>query len=471
MSHQIVQKNARSPFVTLKKLLFLSALFVIGTVFLSACNQAEESSNVQSQAPQTAQTKAEGSQGVSNSSADAESKAAPEAEPEPVTIKVGYRYLNEEEVQRYIIDPVSKQYPWITVEAEFYTFGGIKDLVVSGEIPDVFITNNVNGIPPFEENGLLTSIEDLIKKHNMDLSRFEPETLAAVKEATSREDLVGLPYTRHFSALYYNKEIFDRFGVDYPADGLTWDEVTELAKQVTRFDEGVQYRGLEPNVPERMASQLSLPFVDPETNQSVLNTEPWQKIFNQMLEIYSIPGNEEVTFKGDGQQLFTKERRLAMFPELNIITAEDMSSDPDFWDMASYPVFPEAPNRETGPDLHVLLVSSVSKHKDDAFRVISAVVSDEVQVDMARYGKLNVMADSSLKAAFAENLDYMADKNIQGVFRNMPAEPYPATLYDREAITILTQEIKQVVAGDKDVNTALRDANERLNQAIASYKE
>lgn len=305
----------------------------------------------------------------------------------------------------------------------------------------------------------------------MDLSRFEPETLDAVKEAASKDYLVGLPYTRHFSALYYNKDIFDRFGVDYPADGLTWEEATDLARQVTRFDEGVQYRGLEPNVPERMASQLSLPFVDPETNQSAFTSELWKKVFNQMVEIYSIPGNEDFKHKGSALEQFTKDRTLAMLAELNIITEESMSSDPDYWDMASYPVFPEAPNRETGPDLHVLLISSTSKYKDDAFRVISAVVSDEVQVEMARHGKLNVMADSKLKAAFAENLDYMKGKNIQGVFRNMPAEPYPPALHDRDAISIINDELKQVITNGKDVNTALRDADERLNQVISAHKQ
>ncbi|RKN71832.1 extracellular solute-binding protein [Paenibacillus ginsengarvi] len=116
--------------------------------------------------------------------------------------------------------------------------------------------------------------------------------------AVGKDYLIGIPYTRNFSALYYNKTIFDKFGVAYPKEGMTWSEYADVAKRVTRTEGGIQYRGLEPNVPKRVGAQLSLPLVDPKTNRAALNTEQWKKVLTQMTDIYKIPGNEKMAFPG-----------------------------------------------------------------------------------------------------------------------------------------------------------------------------
>ena len=44
---------------------------------------------------------------------------------------------------------------------------------------------------------------------------------------------VALPVSTGFYVLYYNKDIFDAAGVDYPGNDMTWTEFEELAKKVT----------------------------------------------------------------------------------------------------------------------------------------------------------------------------------------------------------------------------------------------
>src|SRR5690606_21529535 len=116
------------------------------------------------------------------------------------------------------------------------------------------------------------------KKHNLDLNRFEPEAIEALMAATQTNDLAGIPYTRHFYALYYNKDIFDKFGVDYPPDGMTWDQAYDLARKLTRMEDGIQYRGLNLVPVERPASQLSLPYVDMNTKKTVINSDSWKRV-------------------------------------------------------------------------------------------------------------------------------------------------------------------------------------------------
>jgi multiple sugar transport system substrate-binding protein len=215
--------------------------------------------------------------------------------------------------------------------------------------------------------GLIQQFEE-----NMDLSRFEPEAIDAVKAATSRDDLVGLPYTRHFSALYYDKEIFDKFGVEYPKDGMTWEEIYTLAKKLTRNDGGVQYAGLSVTLDSSPRySQLSLPYINPKTLKAQLTTDQWQKVLEFMAKIHKIPGNKQIAYHTQANDLFVKDRTLAMLASNNILFEGNIYKFPDLnWDMVTYPVWPEAPGKALRIDQHMLSITNTSKNKDAAFLVL-----------------------------------------------------------------------------------------------------
>ncbi|CAG7649980.1 hypothetical protein PAESOLCIP111_05986 [Paenibacillus solanacearum] len=405
-----------------------------------------------------------------------DSAAVPPAEEkhDPVTVKVGIKstgYLSEEEFDKYITKPVKAKYPWITAERVVYTNNSINELVVAGQTPDIIITNNVNGMPQLNDLDLLDSIQGLVQKQGLDLSRIEPEALAAVKAATGREDLVALPYTRNFAVLYYNKDIFDRFAVPYPKDDMTWEQVTELAKKVTRNEGGVQYRGLEPNVPERLGSQLSLSFVD-KNNRAVVNTDAWKKVLGQLTAIYEIPGNKDIRYKSKADDQFAKDRTLAMLAEINILFDAKLNELPDLhWDMVSFPVWKETPGIGPGPDEHLMVLSKVSKHKEDAFRIMTTVLSDEVQLDMARQGRISVLKDSKVQKAYGEGMAFMKGRNIGAIFKTKLANPYVPSVYDSAAMTTLQNELKNVVTKGKDLNSALRDAEETINKNIQTQQK
>ncbi|WP_282942923.1 extracellular solute-binding protein [Paenibacillus sp. RC67] len=388
----------------------------------------------------------------------------------PVMIKIGVKasgYLTDEEFKRYFTDPVQKKYSWITTEKVAYDDKLLPGQVVANEVPDIIITNNVNGIPAINEAGLLQSLTDGLKKNAIDLSRFETAALDSIKAAAQKDDLIAVPYTQNFSALYYNKDIFDKFAVPYPKDGMTWQEATELAKKVTRMDSGIQFRGLEPNVPERMASQLSLPFVDVKTNQAIINNDQWKMVLQQAASIYTIPGNGKHAWKTAGINLFTKDRSLAMLADVNIITSAKLGELTDLnWDIASYPVFPEAVGKGMGPDLHIMVPTKTSKHQDDVFNVIATVTSDEVQMDMTKQGKMSIMKDEKYKTAFGQELPYLKNKNIASVFKSSVAKPYQPSLFDTQAMTIIQEELRNMFQKGKDANSALRDAEEKINMDI-----
>jgi multiple sugar transport system substrate-binding protein len=77
--------------------------------------------------------------------------------------------------------------------------------------------------------------------------------------------------------LMYNKEIFDKFNIAFPTDGMTWDQAYAMAVKLTRQDGGVNYRGFGTPNSVWYNNQLSLQIVNPKTNKASFYTDGWIK--------------------------------------------------------------------------------------------------------------------------------------------------------------------------------------------------
>ncbi|GAA4843015.1 sugar ABC transporter substrate-binding protein [Paenibacillus vulneris] len=401
--------------------------------------------------------------------------AVKEENKDPVTVTFGIRpsYMTDNEIQRYIIDPVKKKYPYITVDIVKLDDknNSFEKLLVAGALPDINVTNSLT-LQGTKLLGIQEDMTAIIKENNYDLSRFQSELLDTVKANNQTDYLVGIPYYVQFNALYYNKDIFDKFGVPYPKDGMTWYEVTELAKQMTRMDNGVQYRGLEPDSVYRPASQLSLPLIDPKSYKSIVNTDQWKTVLEMVKNVYSIPGNNKVQPFSPGVNAFVKDRTIAMLAGLNnlgnLAEVKDVWNN---WDLASYPVFAERPGIGTQADMHIMLMSPSSKVKDAAFKVMTTVVSDEVQLDMSHMGKGSVLKDKKFQEEFGKDLDFLKGKNIQAVFKTKPAPAFPPTEFASEAFNQITNLMKTIMKENMDVNTAMRQYNEQMDKFIEQNRK
>jgi ABC-type glycerol-3-phosphate transport system substrate-binding protein len=398
-------------------------------------------------------------------------KAKPQEKFEPVTLKMYQTqgYWTDEDFKKLILEPVQKKYPHISIE--FMSKSSVEKAITAGE--DIDLISVWNGLmPQYDDMGLFEDITPLAKKMNMDLGRFDPGSLEGVKMATKNVLLYGLPNWVQIYVLYYNKDIFDRFGVPYPKDGMTWDETIDLAKKVTRQDGGVQYLGLDPDYLTRMLTPLSLGIVDGRTDKTDVNSEPYKQVFETGKRIYDIPGNKpkEGIMKGSVTDRFVKDKNLAMLTTINLF--DKLTADPNLnWDVAQYPSYPNKPNLYGAYDINITAIAKISKHKEDAMRVLEVVFSDEVQLMSARAGKLPLMKDPKFQNEFLKGNDAFKDKKISSIFKSKPAPAAPpySNFYTKSR-GMLVDKFKEYAEGKKDVNTVLREAEEAINQYIKSEK-
>ena len=98
--------------------------------------------------------------------------------------------------------------------------------IASGELPDLVILDGC-GMASFIQLGLFGDISDA--DINWD------EYMEGPMESTMLDGKhYGIPFATNCTALFYNKDMFDAAGIDYPDENTTWDEFHEMAKALTK---------------------------------------------------------------------------------------------------------------------------------------------------------------------------------------------------------------------------------------------
>ncbi|MCC2685863.1 MAG: family 1 extracellular solute-binding protein [Paenibacillaceae bacterium] len=368
-------------------------------------------------------------------------------------------------------DVLSKKFPntkFVQLQESSDKSTKLAELISSGQEMDAAqygLTNSAE----FVDLDYPMDLDPLVKKNSFDLNRFEPEAIKAVRSYSPNGELIALPFEYQPFVLYYNKDIFDKFGVPYPKVGSTWDDLIELSRKLTRTEDGIQYKGLNPGNLNRMQMQLSNPYVDIKTHKSlVLSTPGWTKMFQTFLNIYSVPGNTP----GNGANEFLQSKNLAMFPHL----LKGVSTDA--WQKAidqglrlgvsTFPVFKEAPGIGTGFFGSGLYIPKSSKYPDFAFQVLQYMVSDEMQIRTGKNGLASALRNPAVQNALLEGNPIVKEIgfDISLIDKIKLAPSYQRTEWDDEASKIVNKYINDVSNKKSDVNTALREADAEVNQML-----
>lgn len=401
---------------------------------------------------------------------------------EPVTLMFKSFFADSQDLFNQLYgDRIKKKFPNVTINFIPRDKGtGLADLVAAGQYPDIIYGNTSDIDSSLINLGLAYDMTDLIKQDNYDLNRFQPELLDAMRNTNPDGALYGLPmpYTNEF-VLFYNKDIFDKFGVPYPKDGMTWDDVYDLAKRMTRVDGDQVYRGFSSFIGALLRdNQLSVPYLDPHADK-MADSEAWKKLLSNLARFYEIPNNNRDPKKRsqtDEYQYFHVKKNVAM--QVNQFTRYQEFPDDLRWDMVTMPTFSEAPNTGTQASSYYWFITPTNQHKELSFEIIKYMLSDEMQLDFAK--KLayvpSIKNTNNVFNEIGKEVPQLQDKNIAAIYKLKPAPALPKR--DRglvgadpnELKKIMEQTFDKITLDNVDMNTALREAGEAMAKQVEAKK-
>jgi len=216
-----------------------------------------------------------------------------------------------------------------------------------------------------------------------------------------------------------------------------------------------------------MSFPLGITTIDAKTNKANINNDQWKQVFQAAYNIYKIPGNEK-----DKAWAFM-DKTGAMIAAMNIFPNLVEMSKTGFtnWDVVQYPSYPGHENTYGMVDAHILTINSTCEHPDEAMKAISVITSDEVQkISTSKTMRVTALINPDVQNAFGADSEYIKGKNIAGVFKSKPAPAPVFSPFNGDGMGIANKKFDEYLAG-KDLNTALREAEEEINKVLAEKQQ
>lgn len=213
-------------------------------------------------------------------------------EKEPVKLRI--MASDEYSFQFSVVRDFSEKFSDITLEPvilddRFATSYALTEKVISEQMPDVI------RVPPglyrkLVAEGKLVDLEPIIRKEQYPIDKMVP-SLIDYTRAQGGGKLYGLPLWFSSQALYFNKDLFNKYQIPYPEDNMTWEEVIELAQRfpVAESRDGIDglhisgYIYGEGAFIVDMAKAIDLPYLDAEGDQVTVQNKEWKKLFETVL--------------------------------------------------------------------------------------------------------------------------------------------------------------------------------------------
>ncbi len=363
-----------------------------------------------------------------------------------------------QQTERFLTPSIKAKYP--NLKLRFVGVGQLDAMVAAGEAPDILNIVPANIFKVIDLD-LEYDMTPLIKKFyfGLNLNQYNKTAVDVIKQV-GQGKLIALPDKAPAfkylatQGIVYNKENFDRFGVAYPKDNMTWDEVIELSKKLYRTSEGKQYYGMVTHnlIGAAMASR-GLTFVN-KSGKADLSDPKWADTLNTFKKMYNAQGNYDPVLLGQDHLIMTKDKNQSMSvgTAQGYVTGAEAYAKAGFssWDIATYPRFNDQQKPVVAYSSGLFVLTKPSKYKDAAFSIIlEQITTDTVTTNFENeYTK-------------TKNLKSIKDQNIGFAVPNKYTAQF--NTYVRESLVDMTKT-------SKDTNTILMELQEKTQKYIDNFK-
>lgn len=394
---------------------------------------------------------------------------------EDITLKVATPWGEDYFMER-IGNYVEENYPHFTLEHVNWngTSEHLQELYADNIIPDVFLA--FSGQAPLEDTESVFPLDEMVERYGVDLSHIQPLILDEIRSRDKERRLVGIPQEVGYLGLYYNKEVFDLFGVDYPDPevSMTWNELLELSERLQGEIGGTKYCGLgyQGDLFKAPLWQFSINLTDPETGEVNLTNQDevvrWMQLMDRMFR-------KDPT-QHDGSCSFWNKTTAMMIGWHGFLhqwvggdTIEEVLAYKEPIDLVPLPVWEDQPGITISPrGIHPWAVNAHSENKEAAFQFALIGASEDYQMKMARIGTPAVLnSEESIEQLGADNELYHG-KNVKAFRANTPASPPEVKSRWDQYVEF---DMAEFMESSMDIHEYLRVVEERATIKIKDIME
>jgi len=259
--------------------------------------------------------------------------------------------------------------------------------VIAGTAPDVFWIPGTD-VARFASEGLILNLADLAAAdpdfNAEDFYAGPMGFLTTPLEGMEGDALWGLPRDVSAFAIYYNADLFDEAGLDYPEEGWTWDDFATAAEEISALGEEIVGFGMNDwwaNYGYFINAAGSSFFTDDFTDCG-LNNDATVAGLSQMVGLYE---NEWAVPWGTDSEPPFLAGNVGMFLNGRWATPGTIANAGFSWNVAPLPI---GPSGEATNWLFwgAYVVNANTEHPEEAWDLVTRLTSAEIQGEVAALG-------------------------------------------------------------------------------------
>ncbi|MCM3731145.1 ABC transporter substrate-binding protein [Fictibacillus halophilus] len=374
---------------------------------------------------------------------------------------------DHEDELKAMIAAFEKKNPKIKVDYELASFDDyftkLQTQIAGNNAPDVFELNYENFVS-YASKGALLELDPLIEKD----TNFNPDSIN--KKAYEAFQYDGKQYgmVESFSnvVLFYNKDLFDKAGVEYPNDSWTWKEELAAAEKLTDKKNGVwgtyspvQFWEFYKTIAQNGGSILNEDKTEVTVN-SPENVETLTWMMDKMNKYHVTPTEKEMS--GQANEDLFKAGKIAML-RTGIWMFDGFKDVPFKWDIALEPGNTQKAHHFFA---NGLAVSKKTKNAEAAWKWAQFMSSSEeaakIRIDSA--WELPAVSNDALVKGYLEK---SPPESRDVVFKALDTLVVPPVIEEWSKMTdMFGKELDKVKLGQATPEEALKNVEKELNTLI-----
>lgn len=314
---------------------------------------------------------------------------------------------------------------------------------------DVVTVKDIPGYAALIERNQLESLNELASDINLD------QYSGTVEQITMDDQFYALPFRSDFYVLYYNKDLFDAAGVEYPQNGITFDEYDTLIREVSEkataavgskvygghyhvWRSQVQMYGLMDGENTLVSTDYS--FLEPFYETVLAQQE------DEVVQDYASLKTSSLHYSAAFYQNNVASMLMGTWFIPTLATAIESGESEDFnWGMVTMPLAEGAEEGTSTGTITTLGISSNSENKDAAWKFVEFATSEEGSRIIAETGTMPAIQSEEVIETIA----------------NTPG--FPDDEASKEALSVETTYLELPLDKDSaEVETILNDAHDNI---------
>ncbi|MDO4617542.1 MAG: sugar ABC transporter substrate-binding protein [Lachnospiraceae bacterium] len=347
-----------------------------------------------------------------------------------------------------------------------------------GELPDVFWMH-INEAEKYMAGDVLLNLDEYIAAdETMDMNNYYDGIVGLYQYDGSQ---YAIPKDHDTIALLYNKEIFDRYGIEYPTDDWDWEKYAEVAAEITEAGKDDGVFGTAMNTDDGQDGYYNLIYgfggelLNEEKTESGMDSEETIEAMTWIGDklIPSMPAQDVMT-ESNPDNLFLSGTVGMMLQGSWMVNTFYQSENAEYYAWAQIPYADQNGNGSCDAGERISLynglgwaIAANTADPQTAYDLVAAFGSEEGQKKQAEYG-VTMAAFKGCSDSFVAAFEGMDLTPFLEVEENGTLIQHPYSRYTTQWEGAFTTDLVPAWQDPSIMEQTCVDIAEKMNDILAS---